>query len=170
MREADLSAKRGCAADLATYPRAVKRSFDPRGRSTRTELALLIILPYASLWVLSFVLEPMLPKAASGIWLLAIPIFILAPVPASAARRLHDIGKNGWLALPIVMICSVAIWAVWKDIEAGPYETHDLFANNPIADWIFAGICLAYSVILMQPPNDTDNPYGPDPRPAPKEI
>ncbi len=170
MPTADLSARRGCLADLATYPRAVMRFYDPRGRSTRTELFMLIAVPAIVLALLSPLLLGTPLASALGKWVIALPIVILAPVPASAARRFHDAGKNGWLALPVLLICAVAVWDVWKDLQAGPGTSHDLFGNNPIADAIFGGICLLYVFALLQPPRDVKNPYGPSPRPAPKVI
>ncbi|KLI63984.1 hypothetical protein AAV99_09870 [Aurantiacibacter marinus] len=95
---------------------------------------------------------------------------VFVPIPAAAARRFHDIGKSGWFALPVLIMCAVGLWDVWKDWEAGPYASHDLWGTNIIAEVGFAGLCLFYVAVLLQPPRDEGNPYGPNPRPAPKVI
>jgi len=170
MPTADLSARRGCFADLATYPRAVKRFYDPRGRSTRTELAVLVLLP-SVVTLLFGQLSGLINWPANALrWMIVIPIFWYAPIPASAARRFHDIGKSGWFALPILLICGVAVWAIWKDLEVGPHTSHDLWGNNDIAQFMFTSVILVYVVALLQPPKDSNNPHGPNPRPEPKVI
>lgn len=170
MDEADLSAKRGCSADLATFYRGIRLFYDPRGRATRTELFALPMFAAALLAVLYFTTRLFLPQFGGASWETVIAAIVFVAIPAAAARRFHDIGKSGWFALPVLAMCGVGLWDAWKDIEAGPYASHDLFGNNPIADFVFTGICVLYAVILMQSPKDLKNPYGPNPRPAPKQI
>lgn len=170
MPTADLSAWRGFLADVATAWRGARRFLDPRGRASRTELfllpAFLAALGFLFFAIIAlFTLDFGLSKSQH-----LISAIVLVPIPAAAARRFHDIGKSGWFALPVVLMCAVGIWDAWKDWQAGPHASHDLWGNNAIAEVMFSGLCLFYVALLLQPPRDEGNPYGPNPRPAPKII
>ena len=101
---------------------------------------------------------------------LGITALVLVPIPAAAARRFHDMGKSGWFALPVLLLCAGYLWNVWRDIEAGPQSIGTYSGNEPTLWILYAVIGVMFSIILMQPPKDANNPYGPDPRPAPKVI
>ncbi|RJY08587.1 DUF805 domain-containing protein [Aurantiacibacter aquimixticola] len=168
--EADLSVRRGCMADFSTLPRAIRLLCEPRGRSTRTELALIVLV--ANLIAIITVLPAsfVLPIAwEDRIWF-GLYSCVALVLPAAAARRFHDMAKTGWLALPLVALLAIGLWDAWLDVTQVSFAASDLFYNEPMLEFLFNVTCLGYVVALMLPPRDPGNPYGPNPRPPEKTI
>lgn len=170
MEEADLRTRRGCAADLGTYWRGLRLFWDPRGRSSRTQVYLLVIVPAVMLIGLEVLFAWLLPVIAVEVLEGALFLLAVVPIPAAAARRFHDMAMSGWFALPLLPACALAIWDRWLDYQAGPYAGHDMLGGNSVAELFLAAFTLLYVVLLAQPARDENNPYGPNPRPAPKTI
>lgn len=116
--------------------------FDYKGRSTRREFWLFILLFYASFLLLGFFIgvaagagaisadEGALAGTviiASWLWMLA----WLVPFLSLSVRRLHDHDKSGWFFL---------------------------IAWFPLFGWLF------FLIMMLTPGNDDHNSYGPDPR------
>ncbi|GEM_PF-5669005 len=170
MQEADLSAKRGCMADLTAYWRGLRKFYNPRGRATRTELFMLLILNGLLFTCLEVISRHLLSRDADHAVSSILQALFLVPIPAATARRFHDMGKSGWFALPIFILCAVKLWNIWLDYLAGPFAFNSVFDNAPTLGLFYGMIGLMFAIILMQPPRNARNPYGPDPRPDPKQI
>ena len=163
-----LSVRRGCTADVALYWRGLRLFWDPRGRSTRTELAMLYLLPIIAMTPIFLLFGR---NVSAPAWLgFALYALYLLPFPASAARRFHDMGRSGWLALPIIALCGVTLWDGWLGLVHDSLPESDLWHNRPAQHFIYGLVCLAYAAALMTPPDRGINRYGPNPRPMPKVI
>ncbi len=168
--EADLSFRRGCGADLAAYWRGLRLFYDPRGRSSRTELAMLLVLPAIVGYGAVLLVSSTIGAEWSRWFDFAALTFLAIPLPAAAARRFHDMAKSGWLTLPLVGLILTGLWDAWLDASAANFAERNLWTNRSAQEAMFGLAWLAYGVALMLPPRDAKNPYGPNPRPAPKEI
>lgn len=170
MTEADLGVRRGCLADLASYARGLWRFWDPRGRSARTELSLIVGVPAFFHAVVALPLT----WFTNADWIEPLP-FALAllaaiPLPAAAARRLHDMGKSGWLALPVLGLAAIGVWTMWLDLISEPFDPAHFLTGTPQARLIYGASWVLLAVLLMQPPRHENNRHGPDPRPRQKVI
>ena len=81
----------------------------------------------------------------------------LIPTLAVASRRLHDIGKSGWLQIIPWAILAVAF------VSAGVGDAGFLFVIGMIA--AFASF-IVLIVWLVRKGDEGTNKYGPDPRQA----
>lgn len=169
MPEADLRFRPGCMADVASFRRGMQLFWDPRGRSSRTELFLLFLIPSIAypliLAAISFAIEIPAPELARFLLTFAIAI----PLPAAVARRFHDQGRTGWLAVPFVGLTLIHLWNAWLNVTRS-YPESDLWFNQEGARYLYLMACAAFLVALMLPPKDRDNRYGSNPRPAEKQI
>ncbi len=169
MAEADLRMRPGCLADLRTIPHGLRRTFDWRGRATRTELALLYIIPAIIYPAVAFGIGSLFAEASSG-WAQSVAALAIAiPMPSAIVRRLHDMGKPGLLVLPYLVLIVVALWDASLDVY-NDHPASDLWYNNRQLELMFALAWLGSIIGLMLPPKEENNPYGPNPRPAEKTI
>lgn len=172
MAEADLSFRKGCLADFASGWRGLRLFYTPRGRSSRTELVLLAIVPQLLLSLLAALLVLVISDArgsAAAIRFAAIMIALI-PLPMAMARRLHDMGKTGWLVLPGMALIGIGVWDAWLDVVTSGYPANDLWHNRPSEELLYGFVSLAYAAFLMLPAQNAGNRHGPDPRPAPRTI
>ena len=98
------------------YLKVLKQYVDFEGRARRQEFWMFILFNFLISIVLSFVNEYL-----SGIYSLA----VLIPSLAVGARRLHDIGKSGWMQLVMLIPLVGVIWLIilWAtDGTAGENE------------------------------------------------
>ncbi|MGB3166215.1 MAG: DUF805 domain-containing protein [Alteraurantiacibacter sp.] len=167
MAQADLSVRRGCTADVALYWRGLRLFWDPRGRSTRTELVMLYLVPIVLSVPLFFLLAAIVDSGSLAKFVLI--LLTLLPIPAAVARRFHDCGRSGWLAVPALLLGIIGGWDAWLDVVVA-YPENDLWHNRPAQHFIYGLVCLAYAVALMMPPDRGINRYGPNPRPMPNVI
>ena len=169
MAQADLRMRPGCMADLRTVPRALRRTFDPRGRSTRTEIALLFLLPSALYWLALLALTLVLPDPLLEPAAFVATVAVFLPLQAAVARRFHDMGRPGWLALPFAVLSAIFLWDAWLGVNS-ILPSSGLWHNRSELHLLYRLCWLAMIGVLMLPPKDLDNPYGPNPRPAEKTI
>ncbi len=142
------------------------RTFDFRGRSTRTEALSFVLFNLLVSLALFFLPDggefgsqrgnPVFVAALST----AVHFFFLPPLFALLARRLHDIGLPGWPAVPLVV--TVTALSFWSSLY---FRTGFLIA--PLPGWASglyaAGILLFYAAFLW-PPQQSANRFGADPR------
>ncbi len=131
---------------IESFRRALTGHYaDFQGRTARTEFWHYILVYL----VLSILLDFL------GIRLLStvVGLALLVPTLAISVRRLHDVGKSGWLVLvPIVP----AFLTVSLFYLSGPLGV--VFALATVA-------CSAYLIYLtVRPGTAGPNPYGPDPK------
>lgn len=147
---------------------------DPSNRSRRSEIfAAIIILPivanvsagFVGIFI-SFVMDWNWPRQVDDrAWGdLLYGILALMPLPALVGRRLHDIGKPAWLAVPVIPLVALAFYRMFRDIQDGPYEIYSLTSLWPPLGYIIPIISLAYIVAMLVPGTPGGNAYGPDPR------
>lgn len=131
---------------------------------------MLLLLPTLVLGLLSLIFGGLLPDNIINAASFAATLFVLAPIPAATARRFHDMGKSGWLALPVLILCVTALWDSWRNLQDEPFVRTSLWSEQPTLGFVYGLIGLMLIIILMQPAKHTNNPHGPDPRPTPKQI
>lgn len=157
----------GFLRDLGLVGRAIQLTFNPSGRSRRTELVGLIVFPQLAIGFLLFLFLMFSPDQIGNVISSAVQflvaLLILLPLPAAAARRFHDRGESGWFAFPIIPMIAIH----WTDelLDWLNGVDDDLFFG--VTNWLsatFAALTLLYVVLLLLPPKHDGNPYGPDPR------
>ena len=90
-----------------------KKYFCFEGRAGRKEFWMYIIAYIIGSIILNLI--PGIGKILSGVWVLA----LLCPSLGITARRLHDIGKSGWLQLLVLVPVIGAIALLVICIKAG---------------------------------------------------
>ena len=87
----------------------------------------------------------------------------LVPLPALAARRLHDVGQSGWFALPIVPLCVVGAIRETMDVLNG-YQVYRLGDHWSFLPFVITPLVVIYLIVLLQPSRPSADRFGPDPR------
>ncbi len=157
-------AYRGFIEEVPAYlKRTALGTFDFRGRSTRTEvitfyiasqlLSGLLVLPLYELSVdLNFEAE----REVRG----AVTLLLTVPLPALLARRAHDVGQSGWLALLLLVALVTAALSDHGSLHIVGIAKFEAF-------WLDALLLLAiiglWAVTLL-PPTPEANRYGLNPR------
>ena len=81
------------------YIEAIRRYFDFKGRSSRSEYWYFALIHFIILGILTIL--PELDNASTILYLVYY-VVLLIPSFAVAVRRMHDVGKSGWyLLIPI---------------------------------------------------------------------
>ncbi|MCA0447300.1 MAG: DUF805 domain-containing protein [Bacteroidetes bacterium] len=97
------------------YLKALKQYADFSGRARRTEywMFLLFNMIFA---VFAMILDNMLGLTAGelpyGVFYFLYALAVLIPGLAAAVRRLHDVGKSGWMILIAIIPLIGAIWLI----------------------------------------------------------
>lgn len=156
-----------------------RRTFDVRGRATRTEalcfllvtwlIAVALAAPVALAWALGMIDVPRAPSPAWSVRNLvgtAITFLPVAPSFALLARRLHDIGMPGWPAFPLMTL--VAGLSLWRELAAPGYLALSPLPAGLEAVRIAGLVCLCAA--LIWPPQPGANRHGDDPRDAAPET
>jgi len=102
------------------YKLAFQRYADFEGRSRRSEYWYFVLFntlaAYALLFLGGFV-NPMAGVALYGVYLLA----AIVPSFAVAVRRMHDVGKSGWLLLvSLIPLVGAILLLVWFITDSDP--------------------------------------------------
>lgn len=159
------SAKRGILPDLLLLGRTIRLALTFGGRSRRTEYAVYMIIGgwIAALVGLLLAAEPF--GVAQGRWLTT--CLFMIPVPALMARRLHDMGRSGWWAAPIVGVAGLSLAL---PAFSGTYSPNLADNLDPLRPPLGIGVdALAFATVLgalvmtVIPPREP-NAFGPDPR------
>jgi len=128
---------------------------DPRGRLRR-----LAYLPTLMLMNLSLRGVQCLPSttATSRMMVVLATILVLWIFYCTWAKRLHDIGKSGRLAVVNVALVSTA--GIILNTQTG-------VALGYVAVGMLSAAMIIGGYLLIAPPSKGDNAYGPDPRKVP---
>ncbi|WP_284125616.1 DUF805 domain-containing protein [Parerythrobacter aestuarii] len=153
----------GLVRDLWLLPQTVRNSFTFEGRSRRTEMVVYLIVGSILLQLVVGLIDltGLIEEDAIG-WGSAITFFI--PLPALLTRRLHDMGRTGWLTLPVIALMLVATYEDWL---VSTMDTSDPAWPDPwglTGDMISLAGALCVVAILLLPEKNENNPYGRDPR------
>lgn len=166
-KQASLSqgAKRGILPDLRLRRRTLRLSLSFGGRSRRTEYAVYMIIGgwVATLAGLLLAAEPF--GLAQARWLTTC-LFML-PIPALMVRRLHDMGRSGWWAAPVLGVAGLSLALPAFSGTYSPNLADNLEPLRPLlgigVDVLAIGTVLGALVMTVIPPREP-NAYGPDPR------
>ena len=136
------------------------------GRSTRTEVWTYYIVGNALASLIAAGLAVLTGEAGGFGPTLAHSLAVLAycaPMPALMARRLHDIGRSGWFAAPLVPVMIVASMT-----ESG--QPNLLWVDKTLSGWLptllVAAGTLFYLAISLLPPREEGEAFAPDRRPS----
>lgn len=160
---------RGAKGDALLLLRAVRKTFDFRGRSQRTEywLYALIFGPSLSLVLLQTVEHFGSPEQRFLAGMTATTLFQI-PFTALLVRRLHDIGASGWWSLPIFAFVGLAYWATAAYGGSPGSLFNALDELKPLlGSWLVVpqfAVPLAVMAIGFIPPTKGREAYGGDPR------
>ena len=101
-----------------------KKYFCFEGRTGRKAFWTFILVNFVVNFVLSLI--PGVGKILAGLWGLA----VLCPTLGITARRLHDVGKSGWLLLLALIPVIGVLIVLFLCIPAGSGESNQYGAAN----------------------------------------
>lgn len=160
---------RGAKGDGLLLLRTIRKTFDFRGRSQRTEY-----------WVYSLIFGPLLslvlalpaeyfgsPEHRFLVGMTATTLFQI-PFIALLVRRLHDMGASGWWSLPIFAFAALAYWAtaVYGGSPGSLFNALDEL-KPLLGSWLTVpqiAVPLTVMAIGFIPPTKDREAYGGDPR------
>lgn len=150
---------------VALLKRAIVGTFDYRGRSRRTEVAVLWIASMLILGVASG-FTGLLPFPNDALVQLAVSLLLMLPFFAQFVRRLHDQDRTGWWALLLLLFTMLSIYQrlEFSLLTPPPDLAHRLPA---IPGWVLGSgfaTWLATMVFILAPGTQGPNRFGPDPR------
>lgn len=158
-------ARRGILPDLRLLGRTLRLALAFAGRSRRAEYAVYMIVGgwIATMAGLFLAAEPLV--LAQARWLTT--CLFMIPVPALMARRLHDAGRSGWWAGPIL---AVACLSLVLPAFGGTYSPNLADNIEPLRPLLGIGVdvlalatALGALIMTVIPPREP-NAFGPDPR------
>lgn len=151
---------------LKAYKLMFRNYFKFKGRTTRSEYWLAILMNIIVSFVLSFLLSLMFPSGVVEALVGLYSLVLLIPMLSLNVRRLHDVGWSGW-----IIILMYAIWIVVLCISSGSIL---LIANGQIeaamraTPWgvvaglsVIDGIISMWWFILTLLKSGPDNKWGP---------
>jgi uncharacterized membrane protein YhaH (DUF805 family) len=95
----------------------VSKSFKLEGRASRSEYWWLYLG-----YMLTFLLSSILAGAVHGIFMI-LPLLLVPAMITASIRRMHDIGKSGWMTLCFVIpIVGMVLVILWFMADAGQPE------------------------------------------------
>jgi uncharacterized membrane protein YhaH (DUF805 family) len=146
---------------LAHLRRIATGMLDVTGRSSRSEFGIFLIILMAVNCVVIVVTEtgaadfpaPLLRYLPYALWLPAISLF---------ARRLHDQGRSGWLALILPVHLGLQVYGqMLHDAARVPHA--DLGFPVNVAEFV---LVISFWLLVVWPGTSGENRFGPDPRKA----
>lgn len=159
---------RGAKGDGLLFLRTVRKTFDFRGRSQRTEYWIYAILgqfvAFGGLlpfWLFDIGLNEFQSQ------MIVVTLFQI-PFTALLVRRIHDIGASGWWSLPIFAFAALAYWAtaVFGGNPGSLFNALDEL-KPALGPWLIVpqiAVPLAVMAIGFIPPTKDREAYGGDPR------
>lgn len=99
------------------YLKVLRQYADFAGRARRKEFWMFVLFNILASLVASFVDYSLGVSLISGLY----SLFILIPGIAVSVRRLHDIGKSGWMLLIILIPIIGVIWLIVLYATEGTY-------------------------------------------------
>jgi len=131
---------------LQILSEVVRRSFDFRGRSRRTDGFIWYVLTIVvSEYVAVSFAERLNESLVWQIALVAVVLVFALPLAGWSVRRLHDCNQSGWWAWILV----IPLVPIWSERWAGALQ---LLAYIP------------WAMLLFWPPSQGENRFGPNPR------
>lgn len=139
---------------------------DFRGRSTRTEVFCYYFVYTIAVLALLFV-GAATELAGSRTSLLSprsaveemVQLVLSLPLVALMFRRLQDIGRNGWLSVPVTL-GGLAL-GIWHDAQ---YRLGEAPLYPEWGEYVRVPLLLCFFAIILIPGTEGPNRYGPDPR------
>jgi len=114
------------------YLKALKQYADFNGRASRTEFWMFVLFNFIIAIVLSFVDRWIgTVNSLTGFGLLGgfYSLAVLIPSLAVSVRRLHDIGKSGWMLLVLLIPIIGGIWLIVLCVFDGNPGENEYGAN-----------------------------------------
>ena len=171
-----------CVTFAEAVQSCLRKPFDYSGRATRSEYWWFILFCWIAAFATWFVALMFSVEAAFVAMLLAIAV-LKVPKMAAAFRRLHDIGRRGWLAmLPFLMLpVTLVLWLIIvvvvavADVALSSPGRPRLAPTLPMLGFFIAIITSLIAAVLLswwltRPSQPHDNRYGPNPVDGPEKI
>ena len=145
--------------------RTIGRSFDVRGRATRAEFLIYVVLSQALLLLMDWPARWFAPPVAAAWIRFAALVVTTVPLFALSARRMHDFGMSGrwvWIMLVVVgrefALSLLGLLGGWEARSA-------VEAPLSYVDWLlFLPFVALYAILLAAPGTKGANAHGGDPR------
>lgn len=150
------------------------------GRATRSEFWWFALTYWLILWAIAIVVSGF---AGGGLFLIVAWAAATVPMLAVSFRRLHDMGRPGWLifltpAVPLAMLVLAFALVVVFALAAAIAEWNPLgdIGEALAAMWAAGSLAGMMATSLLQvrwltrPSQPHDNRYGPSPVDAPEKI
>jgi len=115
------------------YLKVLKQYADFSGRARRKEywmFALFNVIFIASAMILDTVLGVTIGELPSGVFYFLYSLAVLIPGLAVYVRRLHDIGKSGWMILIAIIPIIGPIWLLVLTLTASNHGENK-YGSNP---------------------------------------
>ena len=171
-----------CVTFAEAVQSCLRKPFDYSGRATRSEYWWFILFCWIAAFATWFVALMFSVEAAFVAMLLALAV-LQVPKTAAAFRRLHDMGRRGWLAmlpflmLPVtlvlwlIIVLAVAVAEVATSTPSPPGRGRALgilLIFSATVTFVIASMLLIWW--LTRPSQPHDNRYGPNPVDGPEKI
>ena len=141
--------------------RTIRKTFDFKGRSTRTEIIAYVLVSQLVGGVLLFPLAT-LPVETLRVLQYLVNAVLAVPLISLVVRRLHDQDRSGWwLLLYPLLAVPLQLLGPSETIGTEPY----VFEKSPW--WVMAGtffIVASFIALMLLPEREGSNRFGPDPR------
>lgn len=106
------------------YLKVIKQYADFNGRARRTEYWIFVLMNFIITLILTS-LDNLMGSIGIGVLSLLYSFFIIVPSLAVTVRRLHDIGKSGWMILVVLIPFIGAIWLLILMATVGTSKEND---------------------------------------------
>jgi uncharacterized membrane protein YhaH (DUF805 family) len=146
-------------ADFSLVGRALRLTFNPEGRSRRTEFALYVFL---SSWAAALIgqLAAWFELGSTQDITMLAGLFLVVPLPALTIRRLHDMDCSGWWSFPFVCGYVSALGVNWLDFTSRTQGLPISSDGFEMVKVVTAMVMLIVLGLLTLGPPSQDNRFG----------
>ena len=103
-------------------------------------------------------------KSSSGVLSSIYGLLVFIPGLAVSVRRLHDIGKSGWLIFVIYAVAIVSVIFIFISAFASGFSESSFGIGMIIPILLILGAAIWLLVLFCTEGDEGENKYGPDPK------
>lgn len=143
--------------------RTALRTFDFRGRASRAEFLVYVVLSQAPLMVLHWTASWFAPAQVADAITLAAVYCVSGALFALSVRRFHDFGRSGWWSIPLLVLIGRALVLDLIGLTAGWTVRSAIEGVLSYVDWLLTLPAVAAFVALVAWRGTSgDNRFGPE--------